>query len=1523
MKEIDINKALFDVLKKDYENHKQDKLYQSQLQSGFDYLEALIKFFASINISIVKDIDNDIYKDIFIKNFKLAPSLGDFKSLATVVFSKKNKNKLITQNEIYDLLYEIFNTRISIGLVDATSILDDDKKVKNFNTIIKLLNEYVVSFRNKIKGHGASFKDDDLSLRNTILENLDKVLTQLNQTYADILTNILFYTVDSNIVIKYKDTICTLLPIVSYIECDKYSCSKNHKNKLFFYNDGQESKSHYIDYSFNHYFQITQQNEIHQNLKQLQDEVLHSTSDSFRQSILLSNFVGREQELLSVKTHILSNITNNQSSFISLVGKPGIGKSAFLTQLQHILTQDESLKDSINSYTFYTQKNSMDVEEDKYLYKKITAYIDTLGISSKQDGDFNMTSYLENLFTVYENDKDTKPLILIIDGLDEFSNPSDIIKKFPLNFKNKIHIIFSSRSYSNITSTIASKLANKTEQLNMLNEQNIIKNGYSFELGKLSFNEVEQLLSSVISKEINRDTKEYKDIVDTIATQSESLPLYIYYITQELKEKNIIDDNITDTIISWAKKLPPKLENFYQDIFKNISPLARKILLILYFSRSGINKKDLYQILKKISSNNFTTLDKTAFEVEIFNSIEVFLKLNDDNTYSFYHLSVKEAIQEYLKDQDELATLDLDKLKEDEILVDEMVNQNQEYIQNMVYLDKQSDSYEFLQTLINHLKENNSLKYYKDNFFHLYNSFIWFNIFYHQISFEDMQDKNYKSILTTTKISQQNHTQIDEFFKLFDTKENKHLFEIRYAYELAFIKEDYTKVLEYKDMYENYIHELFFDICLNIDKDEYIQKFIECKDEWEQISYNAQIFFINMINSKSFLNDSFYEVIKIVGFDYFIHDQRIKLLNKVSLSILDKVINKIDNPYIVLDIYTTLLSTNHNFIDNIFSLINSSNVNRNNFIELSKIDYKRTCLFIEQNILDKKLKMTILSKIYLHQGISCLENIMGIEDEHIRYTTLSSLALKIAKSDHNIALKILDTIPYYQCKRELDAINTLENTDIVQYIDLILKEDYLLYLEYKKELAQIDKSDEDYLYYEYQSARKMNDHTLSNIINLLKDTTFQKTIHDIFKLIRTNNIILDTSIIFSKIQEKAIQLLNIKSYIELLQIIQISYLDKIRFLLNKTSTLSVELDFEVAFKYLIIFKQENVKNNILNDYMKKEINLDHALHLAKEFKNNINIKRNTLDELCINLSKQDIKQSFKFIKEFNLNEDVFINILIDYTYSNKSIELINNIVEKIKDQRIKEKLEIELLIISRQFQEAIDKLDSLVSINIEENYDDSTYKVNKLMDIFISCCKYNIDLAYNLIISNLYKFNGYPSDKKIIEVAYYFYNIDYELTKKFLNLICDEHASYTKYMFALKINDESNELKYKNFFDNHSELYLITTFLCVEIKFNPNNAFKMIIENIDALEEYIFDIDEICVFINKYLLNNYDENQLYNFIFSLKIKELQMKLCSCPREFNLLHNNIYNHSILEIETIKIIESYDYQAIIKYYNFYNI
>jgi len=81
MKKIDIKESLFNILLDDYESYKTNKDYQNQFQSGIDFFESMIKFFAVLNISILKTTDEKLFKKVIANNFKDKPSLGNFKDV--------------------------------------------------------------------------------------------------------------------------------------------------------------------------------------------------------------------------------------------------------------------------------------------------------------------------------------------------------------------------------------------------------------------------------------------------------------------------------------------------------------------------------------------------------------------------------------------------------------------------------------------------------------------------------------------------------------------------------------------------------------------------------------------------------------------------------------------------------------------------------------------------------------------------------------------------------------------------------------------------------------------------------------------------------------------------------------------------------------------------------------------------------------------------------------------------------------------------------------------------------------------------------------------------------------------------------------------------------------------------------------------------------------------------------------------------------------------------------------------------
>ncbi len=837
MKKIDVNETLFSRLKYDYENNKNEQI---KFLNGLDYFEAMIKFFGVLSISVVKNIDEDIYNEIFLTNFKISPSLGDFKSLATQPFSKSNKKKLENKHDLYDNLLKLFSFPFSniIELDMADDIIEDNIKdnKKKISTLWDLFEKYVVNFRNKLKGHGASFNENDEKQSKIILDNLDIVIKKIELKIYELLEdeNLSFHVLEEinsqkehnalKVIVKYKDEVYQLSPLIIYLECNKYSCKDNHKIKLFFYNDGKASKSYYLDYSHNHYYYFSSNNEINSSIQagiaSIQKKInSHNTSDNKRNSDLLSIFVGREEELKISKKHILNGIESNSSAGITVIGKPGTGKSAFISKLQDELKVEFNKQEKLSSYIFYAKKSNMGDDENKFFYNQIKEYISSLNIKiTIEDKDMTGIERLVNLFN-FCNEQLTEPLLLVIDGLDEFKNPISFLENFPLsNFPNKIQIVFSTRPYSNILDILQEKLLNS--EIKILNRDTYKQNSSSLLLTGLKKKEVEVLIGQVLSKDILRDSIEYKIIQDQIFDISEGLPLYIYYISNQLIEFDVKSQNITEEILKYSKDLPPGLEDFYFQAFKSLDTVSSNILYMLYFCPKAVSFDSFYNLILLLLNKSEFELDKKEFHNKYFSSIEMFLSINHDNNYKFYHLSVKESIKSYFSTQNNFK--DIIEIEYNGIIIkDYQISQYKALFDEFYYIKEEAILFKILnklQQILKGKKNDNTLsQFYINNYLTLYYQLIFFKLFQETITFKDIENKDY-SKFDQFIISNSLNDEITNFFIEYEQSDKINIDEIKFAHELAMLIKDYEKVKKYSLDYEKAFINFFIEIVFNIDE---------------------------------------------------------------------------------------------------------------------------------------------------------------------------------------------------------------------------------------------------------------------------------------------------------------------------------------------------------------------------------------------------------------------------------------------------------------------------------------------------------------------------------------------------------------------------------------------------------------------------------------------------------------------------------------------------------------------------------
>ena len=858
--EIDFQKLLFKPLSTDYNRARSENKLTAQLNLGFDRMEASLKFLTILTLSVLKKEDEKKYKEVF-SSFRTRSTLGNYYFLLLGAMNVSIDSSLY--KTIQSILLSEFKNHMGLDL--PSDILNGENHEKKLSFFIQKKDKkphkinnlflYALNMRNVMKGHSATFKEEDRMLSIRILKNLDLMLRQLHSLIQDILNieHVSFSadqymeTVASNphhkkhkfrkVIMHYGNTDYALSPMLAYIDCNIYSCREKHRSKIFFINEVENSKSYYLDYLFNHHWRINTAgndwkiNTFQKDVKNLFEEVKLAYSNENKYTELVSNFVGRQKELDALKSFILDHYSENTISIVT--GKPGIGKSSYVTKLQGLISEE---KDDLLTYLFYAIKNQNTDNELKYFTDSLAGFLQKNNIINRKElkkidsDDDELTLMMKALA------RSDKTLLLIIDGLDELNNAVAFLQNLQFSkWKQdiKIHIVLTSRPYKNILKTLTSVLLD-IRAFHVYNQSEVEREGYSFALDSLSTSETQLLIQSLIPKEINVEDEQYNQIMSTIIEKSECLPIYIHYISQNLKDHDLgVNENYMEALLNWSNKLPKKLENYYLESFKDVKSLSRKILIVMFYSPYGISMDELYLLLSP------EHMDKIEFEQAYFLPIEMFLRELENNIFGFYHLSVKDAIFNYyiqlgdvrmfsadayigslVKENDNMALLFKDSGYEEEI----------DHLFSEIYeMDSQGDYSATLKNIIDtgieQIEDQRLERFFSKSFFTMYYTYCVSLI----LSIEDVNIMSIDAFnMDLIRSNATIQKEIGKFFMLFEKyapKDNTEI--IASAYKLAKMVGDIQKVLKYHELYMRANLETFIRICSDISNPKHIEEFKE------------------------------------------------------------------------------------------------------------------------------------------------------------------------------------------------------------------------------------------------------------------------------------------------------------------------------------------------------------------------------------------------------------------------------------------------------------------------------------------------------------------------------------------------------------------------------------------------------------------------------------------------------------------------------------------------------------------------
>jgi len=870
MKKIDIEKVLLAPLDIKYQKNQYEI---AKLGIAIDMMEVYTKFITILAIAIVKDIDNEYYKNKILEslntNSNYGHSLGNYYYALQDILRFKHDNELLKKIEsiLEDNRYNIdIELPVTIWKMksdeERTTLHSFVTRNKNTSKVDNLF-LYALALRNK-DAHTSTIDETRVDFINRLFSNIKIILKVLRKIIVLVLKikRLSFITVElSNnneyreIKARYRNRDYNLSPLVI-----EWNNLKNKTNFIYFLISSGNSKSEYQDYITSIVEEIDTKEDkkedgsdkwpkgsLEEKLKKFST---HSNKDKdgkdgSKYKGLISNFMGREEELNNIESFILDNYDTN--TLMIITGKPGIGKSAFVTRLQSRLVVK---RENLISYLFYAIKDETKEDEFREFKKKVKNAIVSFEIKvGKKELNPNQ------LFQKISNSN--KVFLLIIDGLDELNNVLKFLEdmKFAYTSKNSnIHIILTTRPHLDIRNSLKD-IFQKNYRYLIYNHQNVIENGYSFELDALK----EEDTKSIILKLLPKDDNLFNNMknIDLIVKKSGSIPIYIHYISEEIKKKKLGRmSNYEEELEQIATKLPNSIESYYLKIFNEAKPLGRDIFIAVYFSPYGVSFDELYKLFR-----DKYNIDRKAFG-EVFDTIDMFLRERQKDYYVFYHKSLKDAIvEQYIKDGDIQrfnAKEYINNIKKDEKL--EIFFQDSGYYNGLNYIFESiffavkvdGDFNKTLKHIIVNSKKEKLEHFLKHNFFFLYYKYCLFSI----ITYNQKQI-NTKDIKTTPEIRRE----IRAFFRYFEEdKENRENTEvISYAYQLSRLIGDYKKNMKYYDFYRRANLEIFKRICLDINKKGHIEEFQNQFDNWqsdltkEQKDILIEILALNFEIDKSFI----------------------------------------------------------------------------------------------------------------------------------------------------------------------------------------------------------------------------------------------------------------------------------------------------------------------------------------------------------------------------------------------------------------------------------------------------------------------------------------------------------------------------------------------------------------------------------------------------------------------------------------------------------------------------------------------
>jgi hypothetical protein len=385
--------------------------------------------------------------------------------------------------------------------------------------------------------------------------------------------------------LRSEDVALSLFPLLLYERCG-YGTRPHvcELTKFFFFNGG-ERKPEYVDYLMGHVKQTAGVADavaeiINVSKQRLSVEMVQApqivSADLMREAA--RGFVGRNEE----EEEILRYISAHERGHVTVVGDPGIGKSALLSQIVLDLTQEgaatdrsaeiasrcDELKQSGLAVAFHvcTRRVPESTAVPQILSSLAEQLVKQYGPAAAVPQERSLRALLD-VARVAQTHFMAKAL-LVIDGIDEVlvghSPPEqrEIINSLPLrgHLPDGVFVLLSSRR-------------------GYLDQER--GDTYELELQGLARGDIRQLLAEVADRYAIAEQH-----IDAVQHVSQSNALYVRMLVNDLKLGRLVLDEID--------RLPLGLEGYFEDFIRRLCvdlswPALRDCLLLLAVARSHLS----------------------------------------------------------------------------------------------------------------------------------------------------------------------------------------------------------------------------------------------------------------------------------------------------------------------------------------------------------------------------------------------------------------------------------------------------------------------------------------------------------------------------------------------------------------------------------------------------------------------------------------------------------------------------------------------------------------------------------------------------------------------------------------------------------------------------------------------------------------------------------------------------------------------------------------------------------------------